>query len=362
MKRVNAIRIAVGLAAFSAAVFPAAAQDSVDLKQTQAAMDAMKKKLANATVLSVQGGLMQSIPGAPYSAEQVTSRTQMLGDGTRIHNETRTKVYRDGKGRLRQETPDSITIFDPTNGVGYTLNPATMTYGTIHLSVSGGGNAAYSYSVTGPKVQYFSGFDSPDGKAAAIALDKAHAELALSLDFQKNSTTATDAEKSAVDKAYADGLKAGKGVGGGVSSGVAVGGVGKGVGVGVSTGGNGESVQYFFNTAGPRIAVDKAMLMASKPETLGTRMIEGVNAEGERRTQTIEAGQIGNDRPITIMDEHWFSPELHVEVKYLHSDPRTGEDSTDLINIVRGEPDPSLFQLPAGYQQSTRPLPFKFQQ
>ena len=365
MKRIHEIGCAVALTAFWGAGLPASAQDAVQMKQMQDTMAAVKAKLANATVLSVQGGLMQSIPGAPYSAEQVTSSTQMLGDGTRIHNESRMKVYRDGKGRLRQETPDTITIFDPTTGVGYTLNPATMTYGTIHLSVSGGGgNAAYSYNTmyTGPVgkgVQVFSGSGSGSGSSAAEAkatarADKASAEFALTLGDP--ATPLTDDEKAARDKAYVAGLKAGAGSGGGAGAGV-------GTGAGVSSDSN-QTIQYFFNSSvnGPKIAVEKATMMMSKPEDLGTRTIEGVNAQGERRTHTIESGDIGNDRPIVIMDEHWYSPDLHVEVKSMHSDPRTGEDDTDLINIVRGEPDPSLFQLPAGYQPSPKPIPFRFRQ
>src|SRR5258706_100841 len=39
------------------------------------------------------------------------------------------------------------------------------------------------------------------------------------------------------------------------------------------------------------------------PEPLGTKQIEGVNAKGVRRSETIPAGTIGNDRPITIIDE-----------------------------------------------------------
>jgi hypothetical protein len=32
------------------------------------------------------------------------------------------------------------------------------------------------------------------------------------------------------------------------------------------------------------------------------------------------------------------------------SDPRRGESTTKLTNISRAEPDPSLFQPPAGYE------------
>jgi hypothetical protein len=94
----------------------------------------------------------------------------------------------------------------------------------------------------------------------------------------------------------------------------------------------------------------QTVTMTPNKETLGTQMMEGVNAQGERRTSTIEAGAIGNDRPIQIVSERWYSPDLHVDVMTRRSDPRTGEQITRLINIIRSEPDASLFQVPAGYQ------------
>jgi len=49
-------------------------------------------------------GMVMSTPAkkAPYSGEEVSEMDQTLVDGTRIHSETRTKVYRDGEGRLRR--------------------------------------------------------------------------------------------------------------------------------------------------------------------------------------------------------------------------------------------------------------------
>lgn len=84
-------------------------------------------------------------------------------------------------------------------------------------------------------------------------------------------------------------------------------------------------------------------------ESLGKQMIEGVEAEGTRTTTTIPAGQIGNDLPINIVSEQWYSPELQLLVMTKHSDPRTGETTYRLTNINRAEPDHSLFELPADY-------------
>ena len=84
-------------------------------------------------------------------------------------------------------------------------------------------------------------------------------------------------------------------------------------------------------------------------ETLAPRQMEGVMAEGHRNTTTISAGAIGNELPITIVSEEWTSPDLGVLVMTSHKDPRSGESSYRLVNIVRGEPDASLFQVPADY-------------
>jgi hypothetical protein len=86
-----------------------------------------------------------------------------------------------------------------------------------------------------------------------------------------------------------------------------------------------------------------------EPESLGRQVIEGVEAEGTRTTVTIPAGQIGNDLPINIVSEQWYSPELQLLVMSKHSDPRTGETIYRLTNINRSEPDRTLFEVPADY-------------
>ena len=85
-------------------------------------------------------------------------------------------------------------------------------------------------------------------------------------------------------------------------------------------------------------------------EDLGTQTIEGVEATGTRMTFTIPAGQIGNEGPINIVDERWFSKDLRTVVMTKHSDPRSGETVYRLTNINRKEPDHSLFEVPTDYQ------------
>jgi hypothetical protein len=87
----------------------------------------------------------------------------------------------------------------------------------------------------------------------------------------------------------------------------------------------------------------------SVEDKLQDRLIGGVLAAGTRRTTTIAAGAIGNERPIKIVSEEWSSPELQILVMTEHTDPRTGRSTYQLSNINRNEPDPSLFQIPADY-------------
>lgn len=84
-------------------------------------------------------------------------------------------------------------------------------------------------------------------------------------------------------------------------------------------------------------------------EDLGSKVIEGVTAQGTRTTETIPAGKIGNLLPINVVDEVWYSPDLHMNVATTHNDPRSGEVVYKLTNINRGEQPQSLFEPPADY-------------
>ena len=86
-----------------------------------------------------------------------------------------------------------------------------------------------------------------------------------------------------------------------------------------------------------------------RTESLGRQPIDGIDAEGTRTITTIPAGQIGNERPIEVVSERWFSPELQIVVRTRHSDPRSGETVYRLTNFSRAEPARSLFDVPADY-------------
>lgn len=85
-------------------------------------------------------------------------------------------------------------------------------------------------------------------------------------------------------------------------------------------------------------------------EQLGTKAVNGLQAEGVRVTRTIAAGAIGNDKPITVVTERWYSPDLQIAVMTTHTDPMMGTVTTKLVNVTKGEPDASLFQVPSDYR------------
>jgi hypothetical protein len=86
-----------------------------------------------------------------------------------------------------------------------------------------------------------------------------------------------------------------------------------------------------------------------KTESLGTRIVEGIEAEGSRTTVTIPAGAIGNERLIESVSERWVSPKLQTVVQSRRSDPREGETVYRLMNLSQREPAQSLFEVPPDY-------------
>jgi len=113
-------------------------------------------------------------------------------------------------------------------------------------------------------------------------------------------------------------------------------------GMKVRTGGGPDGKGFYRNFKGAAEAT-------AKTESLGPQTIEGVNTEWTRTTRTIPAGEIGNEKPITITSQHWHSADLQMDVKSTHSDPRFGDTTYTLTNIQRTEPAASLFAVPSDY-------------
>ena len=90
-------------------------------------------------------------------------------------------------------------------------------------------------------------------------------------------------------------------------------------------------------------------------ESLGTQTVNGVAAEGTRYTRTIPAGRMGNDKPLTIVREEWYSPDLHMIVQSKRTDPFVGETTYNVTNIQRTAPSPALFTVPSDYTVQSAP-------
>jgi hypothetical protein len=76
---------------------------------------------------------------------------------------------------------------------------------------------------------------------------------------------------------------------------------------------------------------------AEQREDLGRQVIDGLSAQGTRITTA------------QTVSESWFSSDLKVVVMSKQTDQR-GEIDYRLMNVIRAEPLPSLFEVPVGYQ------------
>ncbi|MEN3330703.1 MAG: hypothetical protein V7641_68 [Blastocatellia bacterium] len=257
----------------------------------------------------------KTVKGAPYSAQAVTEMIQTLADGNRIVNKTTANIYRDGEGRLRNdqaigqtgpyatrgEPSQIIMISDPVGGVHYMLDPRTriarkMTFTGLLKKKMAGAKAAGDVA------------GSPEELADNEKSEK-NEKFEMELDAMNMKTVEVHPVPGEHMRMPAPkpGLLSGD------------------------------------------MATFNVKLQEPKIEQLGKQTIEGVEAEGQRATVTIAAGEIGNEQPIQIVSEQWYSPELQVIVMTRHSDPRMGETVYKLTNINRAEPAHSLFEVPSDY-------------
>jgi hypothetical protein len=254
-----------------------------------------------ATEMSFNGKVVK---GAPYSAQAVTESVQMLADGNRIVHKNTAQVYRDTEGRTRRDQslgsigpyaaqgdpPQTFFINDPVAGANYILDPRSKTARKLPRMEF----RFKSVSKDGVVVQ-----ENIEGKLSA----ETHARERMKKEGDESGFTFTiQTPPPGEPSAPAD-------------------------------------VQFFRQSS-------KA---EKKTEKLEARNVEGVQAEGSRTTTTIPAGELGNEQPIQIVNERWYSPELQVIVMTRHSDPRFGETTYKLTNIQRGEPSAALFQVPSDY-------------
>lgn len=233
------------------------------------------------------------VKGAPFSAESVTEFRQTLGDGNVIERTSRGAIYRDSEGRTRREQPLSA-------------GPAAM--GAVPQQV-----VIIRDPVAG--VQWT--LNSEDKVAIKTEVLR-HASAAPGAVWVDESRGAVQVRSRRVQHAPEPGTPA-------------------------------------QSTAVQHVEVIRHDAAPPKVEDLGTQTINGVPAEGSRTSTTLATGTIGNVRPIEIVTERWFSPQLKTTVRTRSSDPRTGDYSFELTNIRQGEPSPALFQVPPDYEVREAP-------
>jgi TonB family protein len=323
---------------------------------------------------------------APFSGEMVYENIQTLTDGNRIVNRSTTQISRDGLGRTRREQvfnlpgqpaggPNErrmIYISDVVGMTIYSLDPinrtATKSVTGSFITGSGARGAVSSMAmpvppVTGKQMRVSGGVlegsairkvPPPYPPIAKAARAQGAVQVNVTIDENGNVTAAEAVSghpllrDAAIEAAKQWQFKP------------------------ISLGGQAVKVQgiltFNFTLQGkdeepgqvaltppvaaamPMIDIGNRVKGESRAEELGTQMVEGIAAVGTRQINTIPAGAIGNERPIEIVSERWYSPELQMVILIKHVDPRYGESTQRLTNIDRSEPDASLFQVPDGYE------------
>lgn len=238
------------------------------------------------------------VRGAPYSGQAVTETVQALADGNRIVRRNTAQVYRDGEGRTRRD--QTLGAIGPFAAAGDP--PRTV---LINDPVANVNYVLDPRTKTARKLPRMGAHVRPGNKTVKNAQKPAGQVERTEIEIHERKAPPAPGFVFAAPAPY----------GGPVE----------------------------MNLHGHTSKAD------SKTEQLGTRTVEGVQAEGTRTVTAIPAGQIGNEMPIEIVHERWYSPELQQLVMTRHSDPRFGETTYRLTNIVRSEPSPALFQIPGDY-------------
>ncbi|TMG87338.1 MAG: hypothetical protein E6H78_01445 [Betaproteobacteria bacterium] len=282
-------------------------------REAEAAVQALDADtMASLTFMSEQVGRPREIvKNAPYTAEAVSEATQVLMDGNRIVRKSVTLLARDALGRTRQEKKTdgggTAYIYDPIENRSYVLRTARKTAVTLPRSAT---------PPTPPAAP-----TPPAPPAAAVAVqpgrvivrkgerggsrDDVHVEV---IRIGHDEVTTPDVPVSPMPPMPPLTM-------------------------------HGHPFPLPYGTR------DKGV-----SEALGAREFDGIKAEGKRTTRTIPAGAIGNEKPIAIVSERWFSPELNIVVMSRDVDPRSGETVYRLTNVKRGEPPSELFKVPADYK------------
>jgi hypothetical protein len=237
------------------------------------------------------------VKGAPYGLEATIETVQTLADGNRIVHLQAVHLYRDSKGRTRRE--ETLAAIGPWAASGA---PPTMI--TIQDPVSG--------------VRYF-------------------------LDPQRKTATKLPAVPSGKGVMVTGGMVGGDAGVGPETARVSSAPVGGGF---VSSGGDGAAVVFGLQPG----SGGQVLPPEEKSESLGKESIAGISADGARTTTTIPANAMGNERPLDIVRERWYSPDLQIVLRSKQTDPRFGETTYEVTRVDRGEPASSIFAVPSDYE------------
>lgn len=85
-------------------------------------------------------------------------------------------------------------------------------------------------------------------------------------------------------------------------------------------------------------------------ESLGTKTMDGLQVIGTRETRTFNPGAFGNDKPVIVTKEFWYSPRLEFNLSVTRSDPRSGSQKLEVTDLKLGDPGSEWFAIPAGYR------------
>ena len=275
----------------------------------------------------------RTIKNSPFSAEAVSESVQTLADGNRIVRSSTTKLYRNSEGRFRREI---------SGGAGGMLGTAfTLGHGTTILDPVVGHRVMLDMHNETARVTSL-------GSGQNVTIVRGHAEDGShdgkKVEIERRIVTTkpmTEAERAAYEAMAKElGPKTFE-----IRTAPAA----------VALAGSGQTITTLNGDSAFTFTTGSATKYDSRTEELGTRDFEGVSADGTRRVTTIPEGAIGNERPIEVVYESWYSKELGLVVYSKHTDPRFGEQTYRVTNIVRAEPDPSLFTVPHGYKVLAEP-------
>ena len=75
-----------------------------------------------------------------------------------------------------------------------------------------------------------------------------------------------------------------------------------------------------------------------------------MDTHGYRETVTLNAGVMGNDKPMVTLREFWYSPQLGFNLMSMVDDPQSGKQVFTVKDLSTSEPELSLFEVPEGYR------------